>query len=213
MITTNDNPIFMKAALSSNVEFYVEEFAKFRRKTAEGILEMAHLVYQASQYLAPVYYQQFKKEIQFDPSSSSYIKLEKIGKNIEMLRQHSDKLPNAWTTIYHLAGMTNELFESAISQGKIRPSLTGAEAIQLANPNRKEQAQKKAQTHNNRAADFRVENEGRTIKIAFNELPDMEYLVTFYKELNNMINMTVPEAEMQISPSLEAILFGNEGNE
>lgn len=126
IITTTNN------SLSNNksVNDYVVEFNQFAAKTADAIIGMGRIVFQAKRNLGNDF-ESFCTGIRFKQKSSAIRKLEKIGEKAEFLEKYADSLPNTWTTVYRLTQLKNEVLESAIQSGAIHSTMSGIEAGRL----------------------------------------------------------------------------------
>lgn len=111
---------------TKEITVLVEKFNSFARKTAEGVLEMAKVVYEARKLKDSEFYR-FCEIVGMDGSSSTATKLIAIGKKYEYLIGYSEKLPPNWTTVYEVAKLTEEQIESLINRGVLTASLIAAD--------------------------------------------------------------------------------------
>ena len=121
--------------VSTTVEIYVEQFNQFSRKTAESIIGMAETMYQAKKNLPKSKgnnklekFNEFLTGIRYNPKSSAVRKLLQIGEMADMLKRHSDQLPNTWTTLYTLTQLGQETLERLISNQLVIASVTAKQA-------------------------------------------------------------------------------------
>ena len=129
--SSNNNIIINK-----QVTEYAEQFKVQIKKTAEGVLEMARVVYNAKQ-LGSADFEVFCHEIGFKSDSSTIRKLKSIGEKSQFLLSCSKSLPTSWTTLYQISRLTNEVIEQKINEGVITPTLDGkglAARLGLAEP-------------------------------------------------------------------------------
>lgn len=126
--------------VSPAVTAYVVQFNQYSRKTAEAIIGMAETVFSAKKSLdadplmfdnTPIEFNQFCRAIGYDPDGSSIRKLIKIGEMADMLKRHTERLPNTWTTLYTLTRLGSETLERLIDQASIKSPL----AISISNSN------------------------------------------------------------------------------
>lgn len=109
--------------VSASVVPYVQQFNQFARKTAEAIIGMSETIYQAKTELGKKdstekkgkLFKEFCQAIRYDAKSSAVRKLLQIGQMADMLKKHTDQLPNTWTTIYTLTQLGQETLERLIS--------------------------------------------------------------------------------------------------
>lgn len=111
---------------TKEITVLVEKFNGFARKTAEGVLEMAKVVFEARQLKDSEFFR-FCELVGMDGSSSTATKLIAIGKKYEYLIGYSEKLPPNWTTVYEVAKLTEEQIESLIDRGVLTASLIAAD--------------------------------------------------------------------------------------
>jgi hypothetical protein len=104
----------------------VAQFHQFARKSAEGVLEMARVVKEAS-LLADFEFLRFCNRTSLKASSATTRKLIVIGEKYNFLSSNADKLPANWTTIYAVAKLANEQIQSLIDQGVVNTNTAAAE--------------------------------------------------------------------------------------
>lgn len=129
--TSNDNII------SKAVSEYANQFKVQAKKTAEGVLEMARVVFDAKQ-LGKADFEVFCSEVGYKSDSSTIRKLNSIGEKYQVLLSRSKSLPTSWTTLYQVSRLTAEVIDQKISEGVITPNLDGkglAARLGLADPN------------------------------------------------------------------------------
>jgi hypothetical protein len=111
---------------TKDISVLVEKFNSFARKTAEGVLEMAKVVYEAKK-LKESEFHKFCEIVGMSGSSSTVLKLIKIGEKYEFLIGHAEKLPANWTTVYELSKLTEEKIEELIDRGVLNTSLIASD--------------------------------------------------------------------------------------
>ncbi len=112
---------------------FVERYAFFANKSSENVLEMCKVVYEAFNDLKPEAFQRFCTAIGVGKKAASVSKMRKIGERYSFLKGYSDHLPSAWTTLYRLSRIENEVFETGILDGVIHPSMN-ARALSILDP-------------------------------------------------------------------------------
>lgn len=126
-IATSNNALSPNAAVNA----YAVQFNQFASKTAEAIIGMARVVYNAKSSLSIQNFNQFCDAIKLKKESSAIRKLTQIGKKADFLERYADRLPNTWTTVYRLTQLTNDVLEDLIAKEDVHPSLSGLEAGRL----------------------------------------------------------------------------------
>ena len=143
---------------SNEISILVEKFNSFARKTAEGVLEMGKVVYQAKR-LKESEFHRFCEIVGMSGSSSTVQKLIKIGEKYEFLIGHAEKLPANWTTVYELARLTEDKIEDLIDRGVICTLLIAADLNAALGKTPKAKSKKDAAqipNGNNQVVDCRV---------------------------------------------------------
>lgn len=113
--------------IDANVGAYVERFKKSMKQTAESIIDMGNTIYDACRYLGEVPLGQFCGQIGMNKSDPMFKKLKKIGEMHARLEANVEKLPNAWTTIYKLAQVTEDEFVKIVEAEILTPYVTAKE--------------------------------------------------------------------------------------
>lgn len=177
----------------------VEKFQTHARKTAESILEMGKIVFEAKK-LADYEFSFFCISIGFDRSSPTIRKFEKIGEKYDLLISKSKSLPSSWTTIYDVAVLGNEVIEDYVNNGSINQATSAKELKTLLGKNKivDEKATKpKDETKND------VPNrtpEGYSFITKFDDAPNPETVKKLRKILKELEALNV---EIQLATSLE----------
>ena len=114
IVKANTNQI-VTAAVSD----YVEQFNFFANKSAEAVLEMCQVVYQANRTLSKDEFIAFAGGINLKLTSSTVSKWKTIGENYARLIKHKEYLPCAWTTIYNITKLDDVRLEQGISDKHI----------------------------------------------------------------------------------------------
>jgi len=118
-----------------NTVVLVEKFQTHARKTAESILEMGKIVFEAKKLVSSQFCF-FCESIGFDHKSPTIRKFVSIGEKYELLISKSKNLPASWTTIYEVAVLGNEVIEDYISDGSINHTTTGKDLKSLIGKNK-----------------------------------------------------------------------------
>ncbi len=83
--------------ITKQVTEYANQFKVQAKKTAEGVLEMARVVFEAKK-LGATDFEVFCSEVGYKSDSSTIRKLKSIGEKYEFLLSRSKSLPTSWTT-------------------------------------------------------------------------------------------------------------------
>jgi hypothetical protein len=110
--------------ISKQVTEYANQFKVQAKKTAEGVLEMARVVFDAKQ-LGTADFEVFCSEVGYKSDSSTIRKLKSIGEKYQFLLSRSKSLPTSWTTLYQVSRLTTEVIDEKINEGVITPNLDG----------------------------------------------------------------------------------------
>lgn len=127
-MTKTENTLIKKEE-SIKLDNLVHSFNISYQKTAEDMLEMAKVAYEAKG-MGKGLYALFCERV-YMKSESTMSKLVSIGKNYLIFSEHKDKLPSQWTTLYSLSLLKPEVFIEKCTSGVINPNLTGNEVLTL----------------------------------------------------------------------------------
>ena len=112
---------------NNSIASYVTDFNSFLNQSAEAVLKMGKVVFNASKNLGKQDFLEFCTAVRLSASGSAISKLKKIGEKYDRLIQHKDSLPQAWTTLYHLARVDESNFEKGLQQNFIHQTMTANE--------------------------------------------------------------------------------------
>jgi hypothetical protein len=119
--------------LTDTAREYVSQFNTFLNKSAEAVLEMGRIVFEAKDKLDKNEFPVFCAAIRLNAEGSAISKLKTIGGRYSTLSQYKDVLPNAWTTLYYLAKLSEEDFNRGLQQQLIHQTMTANE-LKAINP-------------------------------------------------------------------------------
>jgi hypothetical protein len=220
MNTQNTNTSIATCSIqnvSATVETYVEQFNQFSRKTAENIIGMAETIYQAKKNLVKTTgnnklekYNEFLAGIRYHSKSSAVRKLLQIGEMADMLKRHSDQLPNTWTTLYTLTQLGQETLERLISEQLVIASVTAKQAQGLleeygdksANDSEKSAADKKA----DKPADAQVDD-NFSLTVILDQPPTINQAVMLDKIIRDLLTSLELQAQVTRSKAMDALLI------
>jgi hypothetical protein len=111
--------------ISKQVNDYADQFKGYALKTAESIIMMAKVVYEAKNALKKDEFEVFCTQVGYKSDSSTIRKLNSIGQKYEFLLSRSKSLPSNWTTMYQVSRLTTDLIDQKINEGVINPHLDG----------------------------------------------------------------------------------------
>ena len=100
-------------------------------KSAKSIIEIGMTFHDAKRSLSKEDYKIFVTNIKYSKNSSSIRKWESIGEKALRLRSVADRLPLTWTTIYKIAVMNADDFETLIKSKVLNPDVTSAQIDEL----------------------------------------------------------------------------------
>lgn len=169
--------------IDAKVGAYVERFSKSMKQTAESILEVGNIIYEACQNLGPVPLEQFCKEIRVSSNDLMFKKLKKIGENHARLEANVTKLPNNWTTIYKLAVITAEQFAKVVDAEVLTPCVTAREINEYLG------------TTKSRPADATSKANSITISVSSGNVANAALLVAKIEELKQKFNFELDVAK------------------
>ena len=110
---------------SDRVTHFITQYKQFAAKSAENVLELAKVMHEAKITLNKQEFSDFCQGIGMDRGASTHKKLKVIAKNFDMLKKHESKLPSNWTTLYKLASLSEDQFQSMVEGNMLKPNVTG----------------------------------------------------------------------------------------
>jgi len=116
--------------ISTIVCDYVNKYRTFARKTAEAVIELSATMIEAKSELSDLDFAVFCKEVGLQKGDSTYKKLMKIGEHATRFRPFVNSLPNSWTTLYKLTGLSSDKFDRLAKTGALKPFMTAKEIDQ-----------------------------------------------------------------------------------
>ena len=178
---------------TKEISVLVEKFNSFARKTAEGVLEMAKVVFEARKLKDSEFYR-FCEIVGMDGSSSTAQKLIAIGKKYDFLIGHSEKLPPNWTTVYEVAKLTEEQIESLIDRGVLTASLIASDLNAALGKVKKAKTKSPNLLPNGN-------DEGLGFRVQLSSKPDRETSKKIQKLIEELKKLNV---QLQVGQTLEA---------
>lgn len=117
-------------AITPSWEDRATQFKAFQRKTAEAIVAMGKIVYEAKQDLFANDFKQFIAETELNGSTER--KYECIGRCAPVFNQYLDRLPANWTSLYDLTKIDDlVVLEEVLVQDRVCPQMTGKDIKDL----------------------------------------------------------------------------------
>ena len=202
---------------SATVETYVKQFNQFGRKTAESIIGMAETMYQAKRNLVSDKvkskygrFNEFLAGIRYDPKSSTIRKLYQIGEMADMLKRHSDQLPNTWTTLYTLTQLGQATLERLISDQLVNASVTAKQAQGLleeygdksSNDSEPPATKKKSDD----SAEVKIDG-NYSLTVILDQPPTMEQAAMLDNAIRKLLKSVHIQAVVTRSDSMDALLI------
>jgi hypothetical protein len=132
-IVSGTNPVALVqngTVISTVVSDYVNKYRTFARKTAEAVIELSATMIEAKSELSDLDFAVFCKEVGLQKGDSTYKKLMKIGEHASRFRPFVHSLPNSWTTLYKLTGLSSDKFDRLVQAGTFTPFMTAKEIDQ-----------------------------------------------------------------------------------
>jgi hypothetical protein len=124
------------AVATDKLEGYVNRYKNFANKSAENILEMCKVVYDAGVWFNPIPFREFCEQVGLT-DKGTISKMKRIGSRYATLAPYLHFLPCSWTTLYRIAKLPNEKFIEAIGQGKLTIYTTAQQLTEIAPPLRR----------------------------------------------------------------------------
>jgi hypothetical protein len=124
------------AVATDKLEGYVNRYKNFANKSAENILEMCKVVYEAGCLFNPTPFRKFCDQVGLT-DKGTISKMKRIGSRYAVLAPYLNFLPCSWTTLYRIAKLPHEKFIEAIGQGKLTIYTTAQQLSEIAPPLRR----------------------------------------------------------------------------
>lgn len=189
------------------IQASVNEFKGYARKTAENILEMGRVVFEAKNKLKAnkAEFEAFCAGVGFKSDSSSIKKLAQIGKGYSFMKSQSDYLPNNWTTLYEIARLTEDQLKAFIDQGLIHQNVLGS-VIKNLNGSKKGDV---ADTEEFPASEEKLEEvpngtpSGLTFTCTLKQVSDVAFKAKLQMLIHNLEEL---EVQVTLAPELKSAL-------
>lgn len=97
--------------LQPNVQRFVNRFHAAGKRTVSELLECAAVIAEAHAYLGELLLIEFYQHIRLERDGSTAKKMRKVGENKTRLEPYIERLPNNWTTLYHLVTLKQHEFQ------------------------------------------------------------------------------------------------------
>jgi hypothetical protein len=110
--------------MEQRAKFLAKRYKAAAKKSCGATIEMAETIVQAVHELKGRPLAVFYKAIGLDPESSTVRKLIIIGRSSPRLKRHLNRLPSAWTTLYELARLKSDEFETLLASCALHPLAT-----------------------------------------------------------------------------------------
>jgi murein tripeptide amidase MpaA len=110
--------------MEQRAKFLAKRYKAAAKKSSGATIEMAETIVLAVHELKGRALEVFYDAIGLDPESSTVRKLIIIGRSSPRLKRHLNRLPNAWTTLYELARLKSDQFETLVASGSLHPLAT-----------------------------------------------------------------------------------------
>lgn len=121
------DPSIIDMPVTRDVNSLVKHYLFLTKRGSAATIEIAELIVIADSQLAKDEKDLFDKKAGLAKRKSFRKKLCVIGKKAERFRDHLDKLPNCWTTIYKLAQLSDRDFETQLEYGLISQTMKASD--------------------------------------------------------------------------------------
>jgi hypothetical protein len=126
----NEIPSEVPASLSNDLEatlrLFVGEYKSFTKQAAEHLIRKCATVAEAEATLPEETFERFLTAVGLDKKSSTFRKYRKIGDEADRLLAVADRLPDNWTTLYTLAKLEKQEFDTLVTSNSLHPGITAS---------------------------------------------------------------------------------------
>ena len=112
------------------------EYSNFAVKTAQSTVEMCRVVFEAKKGLSSTEYSEFLSDIGHKGETSTIRKYLAIGEQYDKLIQHTNLLPNSWTSIYTITQLSPDIFDALAATDTDMSKMSGKEIKTLVELNK-----------------------------------------------------------------------------
>ena len=133
VVSTESHKNFNVTVFLTDKERFLQDYNSFAKKTAQSLLEMYKIVYDAKQTLTKLNFESFCKEIGQKSSDGTIRKYLAIGEKYDDFINYADKLPNRWTTIYDLTLIDNNTFLAIVNANESFATMSAKNIKSLVN--------------------------------------------------------------------------------
>jgi hypothetical protein len=106
------------------VQTFFENYIGFTKAAAEHVIKRCETLFKAKTDLSPQGLTELCRRIKLSEKSSTFRKYLTIGENAERLKSEAERLPDSWTTLYELAKLRSDKFDSLVMSEQLHPSMT-----------------------------------------------------------------------------------------
>lgn len=118
-------------------EQYLNQYTQFAVKTAQSTVEMCRVVFEAKHGLKKNEFVTFCADIGHKSEDSTIRKYLAIGGAYDRLIQHTNLLPNSWTSIYLITQLPSDVFDALALTGNSMASMNGNQIKALIDSSKK----------------------------------------------------------------------------
>ena len=129
-VIESENGILIEHRLTARERFF-SEYSVFAVKTAQSTVEMCRVVYEAKSSLKESEFLDFCKDIGHKKEDATIRKYCRIGEQYDKLIQHTNLLPNSWTSIYTITQLPSETFDALAATDTDMSKLSGKQIKSL----------------------------------------------------------------------------------
>ena len=121
----------MEVITNIKTDQYAGRFNLWKRKTAQGFIEMGKVIVDAKENLDKGEFEEFIGVIGYATASSFISKLYQIGMNADLFDKNIDQLPSSYTTLYQLTTVDSPTLVKLFDQQLISPALKGRQLEEM----------------------------------------------------------------------------------
>ena len=134
-VIESEDGILIEHRLTERERFF-SEYSVFAVKTAQSTVEMCRVVYEAKKILSKSDFQDFCKDIGHEREDGTIRKYCIIGEQYEKLIQHTNLLPNSWTSIYTITQLSSDTFDALAATDTDMSKMSGKQIKSLVELNK-----------------------------------------------------------------------------
>jgi hypothetical protein len=135
-LTTNESNSLVPVPNGTEASIFdglVNRYRGFARKSAEHIIKLGETLLEAKQTLSDQRLKDFCHEVRLEHDGSTFRKLLKIGEEASRFEPFVESMPVGWTTIYKLATLEKDKFDTVAHNDRFGPTMTERQVRAIVN--------------------------------------------------------------------------------